>query len=169
MSLILHPHPMAIAAGQQYRALRWDHFVTLTSKHPETPAGYRREVGRWLRRASNLAQHSLQYVWAVEGDPGAGHRYHLHMVVYGTSDLTVEQLRGCWRRGYRTTPFSLMQRVRADEARAKGRTPTRSRTSIGDSRIRVYDPARDGAAYVVKDLRPDFDDWEMSSKMPPLL
>lgn len=162
-------HPLAIAAGKHYRRYHWDHFITLSTKNPESPAYCRREVGALIRRLERLAQRPIQYLWAIEGDPAMGLLYHLHLVVYGTSGLTIEELRSCWRRGYRTTAVSALQRTRAVQARTKGRTPTRSRTSLGDSKVRVYDPSQEGAAYVVKGLRPGFNDWDVSKVLPPLL
>lgn len=78
---------------------RWDHAVTLTTRHPYTTTALSAELHNgFIRRLARMAQRRVPWFAAYElthvGRP------HLHVLLGGTVALTTKQLEGAWKAGH---------------------------------------------------------------------
>lgn len=77
---------------------QWSHFVTLTTRLTMTPDQLRREfVSGYVRRLARVAQGPVPWFYVVERGAGMP---HLHALLGGTEDLSLEEVRRAWRLGF---------------------------------------------------------------------
>jgi hypothetical protein len=78
----------------------WNHFLTLTAKTAMTVEAMFRALNRYHRHLTRIAQRTVPYFWAVEGDPAAGMAVHAHALVAGTQATPITSLRRGWSHGH---------------------------------------------------------------------
>lgn len=91
-------HARAVAA--YLMSFDWDHFLTLTAKRAMSTEAMFGALRGYHRHLTRIAQRSVQYFWAVEGDPAAGIDVHAHALVAGTRTTPIAWLRRGWKHGY---------------------------------------------------------------------
>jgi hypothetical protein len=85
--------------AQHFGRFDWHHFVTATfARHVSAEAAEREVHNRFRRRLEQAAQCRVSYFGAVErGD--LNERVHVHLVIYGTREMTPGEVEGQWIAG----------------------------------------------------------------------
>jgi hypothetical protein len=94
--------------------VEWDHIATLTTRFEYQCAALDAEFQqRFIRRLAQLAQHRINWFSVLE-EHVSGYP-HMHVLLVGTSDLTIKQLQGAWTAGF--TRIKVLPRAAAVRAR----------------------------------------------------
>ena len=121
----------------------WSHFVTLTTRLAMTPEQLRREfVSSFVRRLARMAQGPVPWFYVVERSAGMP---HLHALLAGADDLSLEDVRRAWKHGFTDAE-------RYDSKR-------------GAAYYLTKEMARPGST----DASPRADDYDVSRRLPPIV
>jgi len=75
----------------------WDHFITLTFANSLGPEAALRRFKRWVRRVEQRAQQGVASFHVLER--GAAGRWHLHVLLWGTTHVPNKGLEQAWSCG----------------------------------------------------------------------
>ena len=90
---------LADAYAEWMKARHWDHFATLTFKAEHSPRSVEQYIGNtFIRHLERVSQQRIDYYGTVERG-AINDRPHAHILLAGTEGLSVETIRGSWRRG----------------------------------------------------------------------
>lgn len=117
--------------------------MTLTTRLAMTPDQLRREfVSGYVRRLARMAQGPVPWFYIVERGAGMP---HLHALLGGAEDLSLEEVRRAWRLGFTDAE-------RYDHRRGAAFYLTKELAAPGSS-----------------DAAPRADDYDLSRRLPPLV
>jgi hypothetical protein len=89
---------VALSLGDHLRGYCWDHFATLTYRHPRTLERVRHDVVRtWIRNCERVAQTRIRWAYVIELTHAE--HYHAHVLLHGSVALTTEKMAKAWRYG----------------------------------------------------------------------
>lgn len=80
--------------GRWLNGYRWDHFVTLTHRYPQSGD---RDVYAWLRRLEQRAGRAVQF--AVFSERTTDGFVHHHALIHGSAGLGTAAVRQAWKSG----------------------------------------------------------------------